>query len=224
MLLPGRRASSSADDPARCGAWLLGLVGFPIVATLLVPTLLGLHLQNHWGYQALQFVTLWLAWRVRMLAPLRATSWFAAALAVHAVLLAVGPAFAPVGDAGRRIDRRFPAQELADAVLRDWRNDTLCPLALVVGPSFEAGIVSVYNGGRAKVLEDHDFRKSPWIGRNDPESLGAVYIARDPAGLPRRGVSVVDSMVVATAGDGRSHSRVYWAVAPPESCSTAAHR
>ena len=220
-VMPGSRPwRRRASDWNRQHAWTLGLVAFPICATVLVGPLFGIELQNHWGYQALQFSFLWLAWRLRPLAPAAGTAWWASALTVHAVLLAValvdfGPANA---QARNRVDARFPAQELADAVAADWKDDTLCTLRIVAGPMFESSIVSVYNGGAATVLEEGDFRKSPWVQPADIARFGAVYLASDPALLPHEGVTTLNWMEV--GGGARGPVRqIHWAIIPPESCA-----
>ena len=220
-VMPGSRPwRRRASDWNRQRAWMCGLVAFPICATVLIGPLFGIELQNHWGYQALQFSFLWLAWRLRPLAPAAGAAWWVSALTVHAVLLAValvdfGPANA---QARNRVDARFPAQGLADAVAADWAENTLCPLRIVVGPMFEASIVSVYNGGAAAVLEEGDFRKSPWVLPADIERLGAVYIASDPALLPHEGVSTLNWMEVGGGARGPAR-RLHWAIIPPGSCA-----
>ena len=162
-------------------AWLLGLIAFPLLATLLTAPLLGLQLQNHWGYQALQFAGLFFAWRLRSHVTVARGSWLVLALAVHGAFLTLALQSGTVSSLtgqGRQ-DARYPAQQLADAVRQDWQDHTSCALAIVVGPPFEAGMVSVYNGGTAAVLEDGDFSKSPWISPANLERLGAVYVTAD---------------------------------------------
>ncbi len=217
-LLPGPRTDRIAGQTRRQRAWLVGLVAFPFWATVLTGPLFGIELQNHWGYQALQFVTLWLAWRLRPLAPVASGSWIAVALAIHGVLLAIALADPDIHTGKAvRVDGNYPAQALADAVAADWKDDSLCPLRLVVGPSFEAGIVSVYGGGTARVLEDGSYAKSPWIAPAEVTRHGAVYVASDPAKLPTKGVTKVNWMDA--GGSAQSPRRIYWAIAPPERCS-----
>ncbi|MBU6438139.1 MAG: glycosyltransferase family 39 protein, partial [Betaproteobacteria bacterium] len=55
--------SQEAPHPA-LRAWLFGLIGVPLLAVLALGAVRGVALQNHWGVQALQFVSLWLAWRL----------------------------------------------------------------------------------------------------------------------------------------------------------------
>jgi 4-amino-4-deoxy-L-arabinose transferase-like glycosyltransferase len=203
-------------------AWLIGLIAFPLLATLLVPALLGLRLQNHWGYQALQFAGLFFAWYLKRYIDDTKSIWLLLLLAVHSVALALvlqSATRGPLLTSSARQDSRYPAQQLADAVRRDWQDDTSCPLAFVVGPPLEAGAVSVYNGGTAAVLEDGDFAKSPWISAADVERLGAVYVALERARLPSRRVTRVGSLDVSVAYPTQSH--VYWAIVPPLECESA---
>jgi hypothetical protein len=222
-LLPGARGRLPEDDHRRHRAWLIGLVAFPLFVTVLTGPVFGIALQNHWGFQALQFVSLWLACLLRPRAPVAGVSWFVAALALHAAFLglALSGADIALGKTKRRLDLNYPAQALADAVQRDWNDDTLCPLRFVVGPSFEAGMISVYTGGQAGVVEDGSFKKSPWIRPEDAQRFGAVYVSADPAELPSNGVSRVGFMDV-TSVSGAGKSPIYWAIAPPEGCSHAA--
>jgi 4-amino-4-deoxy-L-arabinose transferase-like glycosyltransferase len=202
-------------------AWLLGLVAFPFVATLLTGPLLGLRLQNHWGYQALQFAGLFFAWRLKDYLDTTKPTWLVLALAVHSVFLALAlqstSSNGVLGGTGRQ-DSHYPAQQLADAIRHDWRDDTSCPLAFVVGPPFEAGLVSVYNGGTAAVLEDGDFAKSPWVSPSELERLGGVYLAAKASELPSRRVTRIGSLNVSVAFPVETH--IYWAIVPPLECGS----
>jgi 4-amino-4-deoxy-L-arabinose transferase-like glycosyltransferase len=222
LLMLGRRRGDAApaEGPplARQRSWLFGLIGLPLALTVLTAPLFGMHLQNHWGYQATQFASLWLAWRLRPHVRAAGPSWIVAALLVHAAFLGAAALSQAPEVNGKRHDRHYPAQALADAVRQDWRDASLCPLGIVAGPTFEAGIVSVYNGGRSKVLEDGDFSKSPWISRADLERSGAVYVATELAELPSKGVTTIGYLDVPRLS-ADTENRVYWAIVPPETCS-----
>ncbi|HEV8312478.1 MAG TPA: glycosyltransferase family 39 protein [Burkholderiaceae bacterium] len=222
-LLPGLRKQpgSDADDAGarRRRAWFIGLIVFPLGVTLLTCPAFGLKLQNHWGYQCLQFVSLWLAWRLRGTLQRGPRTLVVLALAVQALSMTVAakPSWTRESQSGRRIDVQYPARQLAAAVQADWRAVTDCPLRVVVGPSFEAGMVSVYAAQPPKVLEGGDFRKSPWIQPDEPQRHGAVYVATEPSQLPSHAVRG-GSLPVGAAADG---ARVYWSVVPPQACDTA---
>ena len=198
-------------------AWFVALIGFPLVITLLTCPAFGLKLQNHWGFQCLQFVSLWGAWRLRGLTRRPAAFVVAVALAVQLVAMTwwlVAQA-ADKGESGRRLDPAYPAQALAAAVERDWTRMTACPLKLVVGPQFEAGMISTYLAKPPRVLEGGDYRKSPWVGADELSAHGAVYVATDPADLPEHGV-MIDSMSISGRAAG---GRIYWSVVPPVQCA-----
>ena len=208
--------AESPDQQRWRRAWFMALIGFPLVITLLTCPAFGLKLQNHWGFQCLQFVSLWGAWRLRVLT--RRPAAFVAAVAVAVQLVAMGwwlvAQAADQGESGRRLDPAYPARALAAAVERDWTRMTACPLKLVVGPQFEAGMISTYLDKPPRVLEGGDYHKSPWVGADELSTHGAVYVATDPADLPEHGV-MIDSMSVTgrTAG-----GRIYWSVVPPVHC------
>ena len=208
--------AESPDQQRWRRAWFVALIGFPLVITLLTCPAFGLKLQNHWGYQCLQFVSLWGAWRLRGLTRRPAAFVVAVALAVQLVAMTwwlVAQA-ADKGESGRRLDPAYPAQALAAAVERDWTRMTACPLKLVVGPQFEAGMISTYLAKPPRVLEGGDYRKSPWVRADELSTQGAVYVATDPADLPEHGV-MIDSMSVSSHSAG---ARIYWSVVPPVNC------
>jgi 4-amino-4-deoxy-L-arabinose transferase-like glycosyltransferase len=213
---PAAEVLEAGHGRHNAGVWLFGLVGFPFLTTVVAPSLLGLALQNHWGYQALQFASLWLAWLMRGRGLPDGLGWLALPVLLHATF--IGIALGPTGhNPGSREDANYPAQKLADAVRRDWQDDTSCPLAYVVGPSFEAGIVSVYNGGTAAVLEDGVYIKSPWIKPADIQLRGAAYLGNAPNQLPSEGVTRTGFLDVGSASPDPKQ-RVYWAIVPPLRC------
>ena len=241
-----QRLHSSAPQPSQMvqqtdaqrqfrRAWFVALIVFPLVITVLTCPAFGLKLQNHWGFQCLQFVALWLAWSLRRLARRPQISLAVLALCVQFSALALqhggdrgedraGGSAAGRFDshnAGRRHDTRYPAQALADAVRQDWTSRTLCPLRIVIGPSFEAGMISTYLREMPKVLEGGDYRKSPWIQGDEVQRSGAVYVSTDPAALAalaaQQGQLIEASSVQAKLGGDRAE-RVYWAVVPPADC------
>jgi hypothetical protein len=85
----------------------------------------------------------------------------------------------------RRVDTQYPARRLADAALAHWAASTRCPLHYVAGTAFDAGLVSLYAGGRLAVFESA--RATPWVRTDDVLQRGALYVldANDavPAGV-----------------------------------------
>ena len=167
-----------AMEPARARAWMIGLVVWPLAFTTLLPLGSGMLLQAQWGLPTLQFFVLYLAVKVAAAFPSVPALGFLRSVVCVQVLSALVFLGAPLAT-DRRVDTAYPAQQVALAVRNDWSSTTNCPLKFVAGPSFEAGLVSVYSGGHAKVLEDADFLKSPWIDPIEMQSAGYVMMQRD---------------------------------------------
>jgi 4-amino-4-deoxy-L-arabinose transferase-like glycosyltransferase len=208
----------AASPAAMRRAWLIGLIVFPLATVLLVCLVGGVRLQDHWGFQPLQFISLWLAWRLRGVAGDGFARLVLLVLAAHTALAVTYARPAWDSTASTRQSRAgqyfFPAQALADQVMADWRAVTTCPLRFVVGPPFEAGIVSVYSRSGAQVFEHGQGYKSPWVEPAALASAGAVHIERDVApevsGAVKRGQAD-------PAGRGEA---THWAIVPPQAaCS-----
>jgi 4-amino-4-deoxy-L-arabinose transferase-like glycosyltransferase len=80
---------ADADNEKQRRAWMLGLLGWPLLILAVLCITQGVRLQDHWGFQAVQFVSLWLAWQLRRLGPAAAGRLVALALLTHALSVAV---------------------------------------------------------------------------------------------------------------------------------------
>lgn len=231
VVLTGRSAFRSSDPsptdqpPAavladhEVRAWLAGLVAWPIGFMAIMALAGGMKLQAQWGLPAFEFLVIFIALRlVRGLPRLRVRALAQAVVIVH-VFNAVLFSWLTLGKAptGSRVDRAYPSRALSEAVLRDWQSATACPLQFVVGPSFEAGIVSVYSGSYPQVLEDGDRAKSPWV---DPERIrraGSVVVRYET----HEEASATSIWVPLRGKDSTHH--VSWSIVPPEmECETTA--
>jgi hypothetical protein len=182
--------STWGDVPAPgLQAWWWGLVwsGWCVLALMALGA--GVSLRNHWGVQALQFFSLWLAsvWDARRTVSLR--QLVVAALLVHGVSLFWYAAehLDPhrVLD-GRRMDTHYPAQRLAAAATAHWAAHTSCPLRFVAGTVFEAGLVALYaDGPRRWPLQLFDSeRATPWVAATELKHAGAVYVLNAADAVP----------------------------------------
>lgn len=192
-------------------AWLIGLVAWPALVTLLVPLATGMLFQAQWGLPALQFVVLSLAFALAAwlphLSPValqRAVLWAQLCSAIVFLGGQVGPVAADFRD-----DPAYPARKVADAVLGDWKRHTNCPLKYVAGPSFEAGFVSIHASGYPKVLEEGDFGKSPWIDSDAMQRHGFVSLERNAAANPRE-----PGAALARSSSGLP-PELSWTIVPP---------
>lgn len=218
---PLDEACAAALAPEQVRAWMIGLVAWPIGFMVAIALVGGMKLHAQWGLPAFQFLVIAIALRLaRGLPSLKLRALARAVLMVH-LFNAVIFSWLALGrePTGSRVDRAYPARQLTEAVLKDWQHLTACPLKFIVGPSFEAGIVSVYSGSYPQVLEQGDFSKSPWI---DPERLrqaGSVVLgyAGDDAPLAH-------SLMVPLRGKRSTH-RVSWSiVAPGAPCEATTDR
>ena len=210
-LLAPASATSRLPLQENQRAWLIGLVAWPALITLLVPLATGMLFQAQWGLPALQFVVLSLAFALAAWLPhlppaalQRAVLWAQLCSAMVFLSGHVGPKAVDFRD-----DPAYPARKMANAVLRDWKRHTSCPLKFVAGPSFEAGFVSIHAGGYPKVLEEGDFGKSPWIDSDAMQRHGYVSLALNAGGSRRE-----PGAARAARGSGLP-SELSWTIVPP---------
>ena len=214
---PAAPVDDAASDRER-QAWLLGLLGWPLVVLVVLCLAQGVRLQDHWGFQSVQFVSLWLAWRLRRFGPQAATRLVLLALVTHTLALATysRSVWDPrtLADRGRP-DQFYPAQRLADAVMQSWKQTTPCPLRYVVGGTYEAGMVSVYSGQNPVVFEGGSLERSPWVDLADLKRAGAVHLYSQP---PQPGALPLHTLAFKLPGSEKSLYDVYWTVEAPASC------
>ncbi|MCX7087355.1 MAG: glycosyltransferase family 39 protein [Methylococcales bacterium] len=161
-------------------AWMWGLIGGPAIFLTLMVLLGGIKLESHWGLQTFQFACLWLVWRFKAwIAPISTNYFLIAALLVHVINMGLyySSYNAKLSQTTqRRVDRIFPAQALANQAALDWQKATDCPLKFVIGSPFEAGLVSLYSGSFPAVLEEGNFKKSPWIKPSEIVRYGYIQV------------------------------------------------
>lgn len=201
-------------------AWLMGLLAWPLVVLALLCLAQGVRLQDHWGFQAMQFVSLWLAWQLRRFGPAAATRLVLLALVAHTLAMVAysRSVWDPRTLATRgRPDQFYPAQTLANAVVHEWDRVTACPLRYVVGPTYEAGMVSVYSGRNPVVFEEGLTERSPWVDTADVSRAGAVHVySNPPETLP--GPLPLHKLAFKLPGSEESLYDVYWTIVAPRSC------
>lgn len=213
-------AAEQAVSERERQAWMLGLLGWPLVVLAVLCLAQGVRLQDHWGFQAMQFVSLWLAWQLRRFGSQAATRLLLLALVTHTLALATYSR--SVWDSRsltkrERPDQFYPAQALADAVLRSWQQATACPLRYVVGPTYEAGMVSVYSGQNPVVFEMGSPQRSPWVDRADLGRAGAVHLYSEPPPQPP-GSAPLHRLAFRQPGSDQSLYDVYWTLSVPAPC------
>jgi 4-amino-4-deoxy-L-arabinose transferase-like glycosyltransferase len=206
-------------------AWMLGLIVWPLLVLAVLCTAQGMRLQDHWGFQAMQFVCLWLAWQLRRESAGSLPRLMLLAVVAHLLVMAAysRSVWDPRTLAKRgRPDQFYPAQALADDVMKDWQRASTCPLRYVVGETYDAGMVSVYSGVDPAVLEGNDPARSPWIDVVDLRAAGSVHVYdKAPAELPPGALPLLYHRSFHVPGTEASLHDVYWALVVPAPCATA---
>lgn len=202
-------------------AWFYGLVVWPAFFVSMAVLLGGMRLQAQWGLQTFQFVVIFIAWQLALVLPkndTKRTVWLV--LMVQAVLAGFF-AWSIVQPQqhfwqGQR-SRNFPAADVSKEMASKWYEMTSCPLMYVVGPSFEATVVSAYSGNNPTVLEDGDFKKSPWVSAEQLKKFGALYLADDAVKLPLGVVATGHVVIPARVNDFQPIKQLFWGVILPTS-------
>jgi 4-amino-4-deoxy-L-arabinose transferase-like glycosyltransferase len=212
-------AAAAAPD---LGLWMFALVWSGLLVLAVMALAFGVSLRNHWGVQVLQFFCLWLAWRweQRATIDLRRLVW--AAVIVHAASLAwyatehADPARVL---SNRRIDTMYPARRLARTAVAHWTATTTCPLRYVAGTVFDAGLVSLYSGGRLEVFDSE--KATPWIHPDDLQRSGVLYVLDDIDDAVPQGVThVIEFDLVRGNRHGRPPKTIRLGVQlPQQPCS-----
>ena len=165
--------------------WMFGLIWATLLVLAAMALVGGVSLRNHWGVQALQFLPLWIAvvWDRRIAVDLR--KLVCAALAVQALsftLYAVEHRDPRAVLSSRRIDTAYPARRLARTAVAHWATATNCPLHYVEGSVFDAGLVSLYSGGKIQVFDSD--RATPWVRAEDLQRDGALFVLDEGDAVP----------------------------------------
>jgi hypothetical protein len=193
-----------AAAPPNLGLWMFALVWGGLLVLAVMALAVGVSLRNHWGVQVLQFFCLWLAWRweQRAAIDLRRLVW--AAVIVHAASLAwyaTEHIDAALVLSSRRIDTMYPARRLARTAVAHWTATTACPLRYVAGTVFDAGLVSLYSGGRLEVFDSE--KATPWIHPDDLQRSGALYVLDGDDAVPPGVTHVIEFDLVRGNRHGR---------------------
>lgn len=197
--------------------WMFGLLGAGLIVLVVMALAAGVSLRNHWGVQALQFSSWWIAYRWDRRKPIDLRVLVCAALLVHGVSLAAYAAEhsdpAAVLDA-RRIDTMYPAKRLAHAAVVHWTETTACPMHYVAGAVFDSGLVSLYSGGTLKVFETT--AATPWVRADDLRREGALYVLESEDPVPPGVTRVIPFDVVPGDHSGRPARTIRIGVLMPE--------
>jgi hypothetical protein len=77
---------------------------------------------------------------------------------------------------GRPHRTAWPEHAIAEAAAAAWAGQSACPLRLVAGETWLAGLVSAHAAGRPSVLINGDLRISPWVSGERLTREGALLL------------------------------------------------
>lgn len=167
-------------DPA-WGPWLLTVALGPALAVAVGGSLIGAELRDMWGMPMWNFAALLLLAAVPPEQFARRRQALARVLGVWMLLATVAMA-AGVSQSARwqghpgRMD--WPAQALGEQARRQWQQLSRCPLQVVAGSIWEAGLVAEAQHPMPSVLIDGDARFAPWIEPERLRQTGALLVWR----------------------------------------------
>ena len=212
----GQAPVSDAAVAPHFGIWMFGLVWGGVLVLMVMALAGGVSLRNHWGVQTLQFFCLWLAYRWDTRSTIDLRRLVLMALLVHDASLAwytVEHNDSSAVLSNRRIDTMYPARRLARAAVAHWTASTHCPLKYVAGTAFDAGLVSLYSGGRLQVFDTAN--ATPWVNLDDLRSRGALYVLDANDAVPLGVTNVVAFDLVPGARSGLPAKRIKLGVLTP---------
>lgn len=218
-LSPSPAALATGNETAPAfGIWMWGLVWAGLAVLMVMALAAGVSLRNHWGVQVLQFFSLWLAyqWNARSAISLRRL--VAVALLVHVASLAwyaIEHRDPTRVLSERRIDTQYPARRLTEAALAHWAASTRCPLHYVAGTAFDAGLVSLYSGGRLAVFDSAI--ATPWVRAEDVQQRGALYVLDAHDAVPAGVTNLIAFELVPGDRRGRPAKTITLGVLMPQS-------
>ncbi|WP_455555842.1 glycosyltransferase family 39 protein [Comamonas sp.] len=158
---------------------LLALTLAPCLIVVLLGTTLGLRLRDMWGspmwaFSGLLVVALLPDARLAPMQPklLRGTAiWLVLVTIFMLVYMTWG---AQLRKRAARVD--WPAAAIAQQAEQVWRAHTDCPLDVVAGDYWLAGLISAHGQTRPSVLINGDARFSPWVDAQRLRARGALWV------------------------------------------------
>lgn len=171
MLLPLKRSPLSLT-PLFTLAWL------PLMLSLLIGLMTGMHLRSMWGTPLLSFIPLYLLhYHTSDLSPTTLKRFIRLILAVNVLFISVVISAQLSGKVFSRMN--FKGEALSLAWQNVWKNQT-APYT-IIGSHWLAGNASFHSTQRPLVFIDGDLKKSPWINLENLKQQGAIVISESTA-------------------------------------------
>jgi len=167
-------------DPSQ-RAWLYTIALGPALLVAAGGSLLGAELHDMWGMPMWNFAALLLLAAVPPERFARRRRALVRALAVWMALITLAMAAYAGRSAqwlGQPARMDWPAQALGEQARRQWQALSRCPLQVVAGSIWEAGLVAEQQRPMPSVLIDGDARYAPWVSAERLQQTGALLVWR----------------------------------------------
>lgn len=198
--------------PARERGWLFTIGLAPALLTALVALVSGLALHDMWGTPMWNFSGLLILAGLpaeRVLARSRGIlrgvgSWMLLLTLAMALYLAQAQQWR-----GRPSRMDWPLRAVASQAQQQWAQLSTCPLQLLSGDPWVAGLVAIGATPMPSILISGDYRLSPWLRPDDIERHGVLVVWPQ-----REGASDEERFQIGSLPEGMSHAGS-WSVAWP---------
>jgi 4-amino-4-deoxy-L-arabinose transferase-like glycosyltransferase len=177
LVLSGARFCAASVEKAH-QIFIYTLAVGPIMTMAVFGFLGGNGLKSMWGSSATALIPLALA--LHLTEPKKWRFFNAGRVLFVVIFLALPVAVA----AYSRYSEKTPYPQrtawrgatLANASLAEWSRHSDAPPDIIVGPTWEAGLVALFAPNRPMVLEDGDYSKSPWVLPTTISERGALVV------------------------------------------------
>jgi len=213
----GNQRAQASDGGALRAVAILALV--PLGTVLALCLFAGVAPQNHWGASTTLLLPFFavVCLRAGRRPPLRATLLATIALQGAAVAWNVVAAERAPG-----FHHIFAARPLAAQALATWQSKVPGPLAIVIGPDWEAGALALELPSHPAVIASGDRAQSPWVSDDALRRCGALVFWR-PDEAPAQQVGAIfaqhlqePQILRATGAHGRESAIAVALLAPTQ--------
>lgn len=177
LLLAGAKFANNNIDQHK-SRFINCLAFIPLLAMIFMSVVSGTGLKSMWGATAAVWVALFIAihsssiWQMPHLSralPLAAFVFFLMPVAVGSY---------SIYSAGTAWPQRtaWPGTKITSTVLNSWKTHRGDVPKIIIGPTFEAGLIAHFLPHNASVLTDGSFAKSPWITPKMINDNGALLV------------------------------------------------
>ncbi len=177
LFLAGAKFNNSNSDQHKSG-FITCLALIPLLAMIVMSMISGTGLKSMWGASAAVWVALFIAirstgiWQMPRLSkslPVAAFLFFLMPIAVGGYSIYSASTAWPQRTA-------WPGAGLTATVLKAWKTHIGGDPKIIIGPTFEAGLIAHFSPDNLAVLTDASFAKSPWVTPEMIDDNGALLV------------------------------------------------